>query len=264
MQVFADDGALMDVRIDGSSGAEVVLIAGFPLTRAIWNAQSETLAQHRRIVRPDLRGTGESSVTGGPYLMEQLASDIAAALDALGIERAAMVGHSLGGYVALAFARLFTERLERLALVCSRLAADTPEVAAARFELADRVERDDSAAAAIAAYVPRLFAPETARERPEIVARVNEIATGVSARGAAALLRGMAMRPSAFDIAPDLDVPVVVIAGGRDAIVSIEEADANARAFRRGRLVVCPHSGHLPMVEEAEVLSGALAAWLSE
>ena len=100
--------------------------------------------QRCRVVRPNLRGTVKSERVDGPYLMERLAADVAAVLDALGIERAAVAGHSLGGYVAMAFARMFAERVSRIALICSRLAADTPEQAAARRDLADRVERENS------------------------------------------------------------------------------------------------------------------------
>src|SRR6185437_12608597 len=135
MQVFTDDGTRVDVRIDGESGAPIVLIAGFPLTREIWNAQADSLSRTHRVIRPELRGVGNSSVPHGPYLMEVLASDVAIALDALGIERTAIAGHSLGGYVALAFARMFSERVTHLALVCSRLAADAPQRAAARAAL---------------------------------------------------------------------------------------------------------------------------------
>ena len=188
MQVFADDGARVDVRVDGSNDAAVVLIAGFPLTREIWDAQSDALSQRYRVVRPNLRGTVRSGSADGPYLMERLAADVAAALDALGIERAAIAGHSLGGYVAMAFARMFAERVSHVALVCSRLRADAPEQAAARRELADRVEREDSVQPVIDAYVPRLFAPQTLRERPDLVAprARNRVAHSTRRRGCAA------------------------------------------------------------------------------
>lgn len=264
MQVFADDGARVDVRVDGSSGAAVVLIAGFPLTREIWETQSAALSKRFRVVRPNLRGTVKSGSADGPYLMERLAADVAAALDALGIERAAVAGHSLGGYVAMAFARMFAERVSRIALVCSRLAADAPEQAAARRDLADRVEREDSVRAVVDAYVPRLLAAETLRSRPDLVERVRTIASKIPPSGAAALLRGMALRSSAEDIAPDLDVPALVVAGGRDAVVPMEEARAMAGAFARGRVAVCDESAHLPMLEEPERLSAVLDAWLSE
>ncbi|MGB8519315.1 MAG: alpha/beta hydrolase [Candidatus Tumulicola sp.] len=264
MQVLADDGVRVDVRVDGSIGAAVVLIAGFPLTREVWDEQAATLAQHCRVVRPNLRGTVKAERVNGPYLMERLAADVAAVLDALGIERAAVAGHSLGGYVAMAFARMFSERVSRIALICSRLAADTPEQAAARRDLADRVERENSMQPVVDAIVPRMFAARTLQSRPDLVDRVRTIASHVPPAGAAALLRGMALRSAAEDIACDLDVPAWIVAGGADAVIPIEEARANAAAFPRGRAVICEQSGHLPMLEEPETLAGALGAWLSE
>ncbi|HLI95248.1 MAG TPA: alpha/beta fold hydrolase, partial [Candidatus Baltobacteraceae bacterium] len=93
------------------SGDPIVLIHGFPVTRDVWDAQAARLASRMRVIRPDLRGMGRSSVPDGPYLMETLAGDVAAVLDALGIDRACIVGHSLGGYVAMAFCRMYSERV---------------------------------------------------------------------------------------------------------------------------------------------------------
>ncbi|HTX60487.1 MAG TPA: alpha/beta hydrolase [Verrucomicrobiae bacterium] len=262
MQVFIDGDATLDVRVDGTSGDPVVLIHGFPLSREIWNAQAEALARTHRVVLPNLRGAGASSAGAGPYLMESLAADVAAALDALAIERATIVGHSLGGYVALAFARMFSERVDRLALVCSRLAADSADQAAARGELADRIEREGSIAAAIDAYLPRLLAPETFAMHPQIEQRVRAIAMEYKPEGAAALLRGMALRDPASDIVADLQMPMAMIAGAHDVVLSVAEARDVAHAFPAGRLVVCEHSGHLPMLEEPQRVSEALQALL--
>ncbi len=265
MQVFADDGACIDVCVDGRADANaVVLIHGFPLTRAIWEAQTEALARNSRVIRADLRGAGTSAAPDGPYLMERLAADVAAVLDALAVARVALVGHSMGGYVALAFARMFTERVSRLALVASRLRADTPDEASARRNLADRVEREGSAEPAIDAYLPRLFAPQTFARRAGVVERAYTIARTNSAVGIAGSLRGMALRSPAGDIAEDLDVPVLFVAGGRDGVVEIDEARSIVATFPRARLAVCNESGHVPMLEEPERVSAALAAWLIE
>jgi 3-oxoadipate enol-lactonase len=260
MQVFGDDGARIDVRVDGSDGNAVVMIHGFPLTRDIWNAQAEALARTHRVVLPDLRGMGASSVPDGPYLMETLASDVAATLDALAIERAALVGHSLGGYVALAFARMYTERVTHLALVCSRIAADTQEIAENRRKSADSIERDGALPQEM---VARLLAPETLSQHQEVAQRAVEISRRIDPRGAAAMLRGMAMRVASDDIAPDLDIPVLVVAGARDAVIPMEEARAVTRAFPKGRLAICERSGHLPMLEEPDRVSEALAELLT-
>lgn len=265
MQVFADDGARIDVRVDGRQGSNaVVLIHGFPLTRAIWDAQCVALAASSYVIRPDLRGAGASSVPEGPYLMETLAADVAALLDALGIERATLVGHSMGGYVVLAFARMFTERVARLALISSRLAADAPEQATARRTLATRVERERSIEPVVESYLPRLFAPQTRAQRPEVVERAYAIARQNDPLGAAATLRGAALRASSEDIAGDLGVPALIIAGACDRVVPIEESRAIAERFLQARLAVCDSSGHLPMLEQPDCVSDALTRWINE
>jgi 3-oxoadipate enol-lactonase len=265
MQVLTDDGARIDARVDGrGSDHAVVLIHGFPLTRAIWEAQSELLARTSCVIRPDLRGAGTSSAPDGPYLMERLAADVAAVLDALGIERAGLVGHSMGGYVALAFARMYTERLASLVLVASRLRSDTTEEASARRTLAARVEREESIEPVIEAYLPRLFAPKTVEQHVGIVARAYAIARQNAPAGASAALRGSALRASSEDIAEDLDVPALVIAGAHDRVVAIEEAQSIAAHFPRAGLVVCEQSGHLPMMEEPERVAEALESFLHE
>jgi 3-oxoadipate enol-lactonase len=263
MQVLVDDDVRIAAHIDGARGEPIVMIHGFPLAHEVWNAQSQALSRTHRAIRVDLRGMGESSVPGGPYLMETLAADVAAVLDKLSIERAWIAGHSLGGYVALAFARMFSERVAGLALVCSRLAADAPAVAAARYELADRAESEASMQPVWDAFEPRLFAPETLAAKREIVETTRALALRNDPHGAAAMLRGMAVRDDASDIASDLDVPVVVVAGARDANVPAAEAEAIAGAFPRGRLLLCERSGHLPMLEEPGRVTEALEALLN-
>ena len=265
MQVFADDGTRIDANVDGAQGSHaVILIHGFPLAREIWDTVREALARSYFVVTPDLRGFGKSSIPEGPYLMETLAADIAALLDALGVRRASLAGHSMGGYVALAFARMFSERVARLALVPSRLRADSSEQSASRRALADEAERDGSIEPVVAAYVPGLFAPDTPARAPAVAQRVYEIARRTAPRGAAAALRGMALRASSEDIAADLDIPTLMVAGGSDRSIPLGEAREIAASFARGRLVVCERSGHLPMLEEPDRVTGALDGWLND
>jgi pimeloyl-ACP methyl ester carboxylesterase len=246
---------------DRGSGDAIVLLHGFPLTHEIWNAQADALAKTHRVVRPDLRGMGGSTPTHGPYLMESLAGDVAAMLDALGIERATIVGHSLGGYVALAFARMYVERVERLALFGTRLGEDTPERAQFRETLASQIEAAASIEPAVEAFLPQLLAPAANRD---LRARVAAIVRQNGPIGAAAMLRGMAVRSSSEDIAGDIDVPTIVVAGAYDPFLPPAEAAASAAAFPRCRLVTCERSGHLPMLEEPEQTNATLAGWLEE
>ncbi|HEY5257136.1 MAG TPA: alpha/beta hydrolase [Candidatus Baltobacteraceae bacterium] len=259
MRVAVDD-AFIDVD-DRGSGEPIVLLHGFPLTRAIWDRTAEILSQRYRVISPDLRGMGASSTPDGPYLMETMAGDIAAVLDACGVQRAHIVGHSLGGFVAQAFARMYVERVAGLALVGSRLAADDAQTAARREMLAQRVEAEDSVDPAIAAFEARMFASESVADRPGLVELYRTIARHNRPKGLAAVLRGMAQRAPSDDIAQDLEMPILVFVGAHDAVLSIEEARATAGAFPHGRLAVAEHSGHMPMLEEPGTLIAALDAW---
>ena len=256
MRVTVDD-AVIDVATDGKGDA-IVLLHGFPLTREIWDEPAAQLAARHLVVRPDLRGMGDSSAPDGPYLMETLAGDVAAVLDTLGIARAAIVGHSLGGYVAMAFCRMYSERVTKLALLCSRLAADSPETARDRETLADRAESESRVDAIVDAYIPKLFAESTLKERPQIVERAREIARKNGVHGAAAMLRGMAQRVESYDIAEDLEMPVLIVSGAADRLVSAAEAEEMRRAFPHAALELLSGAGHLPMLEEPEALTRVL------
>ncbi len=258
MHVVVDENDLFaEVRGDGDA---VVLLHGFPLTHRIWDSTANALAEKYRVVAPDLRGMGASGGTEGPYLMEQLAGDLAAMLDALGIERTTIVGHSLGGYVALAFARMYDARVSRLALVASRLVADTPEIAAARRALADRIEAHDAIDAALDESLPRLLAPGSSGA---VRNSAREIARENNPVGLAAMLRGMALRDDARDIAGELTMPVTVIAGVEDPGISLEEAHAVADAFPNAELVMLERVAHLPMLEDPAGLERALRGLLA-
>jgi 3-oxoadipate enol-lactonase len=259
MQVLTDDGTPIDVRIDGPRTADpLVLIHGFPFNHELWNAQIEPLVQAHFVIRPDLRGMGSSHVSEGPYLMELLAADIAAVLDKLSIDRATIAGHSLGGYVALAFARMFTERVAKLVLITSRLSADTTQQAENRRDLADRLERENSIDPLTGDYLKRLFAPQTLLEHPETIEFAREIIRRNTPRGLAAMLRGAALRPASDDIAADIEAPTLIIAGDQDAIVPLEESQTMAAVFPQAQLTLCKHSGHLPMLEEPEAVTRSL------
>ncbi len=263
MQVsITNADARIDARIAGEGANTVVLVHGFPLSSAMWDAQIPSLARIARVVAIEQRGMGTSSIAPGPYLMETLAGDVAAVLYALDVRRATLVGHSLGGYVSLAFARMYVERLERLALVCSRIVADSPERAAARRELADDAELRNSNARIIDSSIVGTLAVKTREERPEIVRKFKEIAEKNDPRGLAAMLRGMAMRDGAQDIAGDLDMPVLVCSGALDPMLDAQEAARAADAFPQGRLDVLTGSGHIPALETPEELTACLLRFI--
>jgi 3-oxoadipate enol-lactonase len=203
------DGRRIGYDDSGGPGVPIVLLHGFPLDRTVWDEQRDALAP-ARVVRIDLRGCGESEPSDGPALMEALAGDVAGVLDALGIERAAIAGHSIGGYVALAFFRMYAERVAGLALVASHVAADASRanggsdeqraLAAGRDTLAARLESDGTMDAAIESYLPRYFAPHVYRDRPDLVERARSVMARQDPGGNAQLIRGMKERVAGDDL----------------------------------------------------------------
>jgi 3-oxoadipate enol-lactonase len=252
------EGVRLNVICTGS-GAPVVLLHGFPFSHHIWDAQIETLARTSRVIAPDLRGMGESGAPPGPYLMENLASDVAGILDALEVERASIAGHSMGGYVALAFFRMFAERVSSLALVCSRVEADDPQTAQARMRLADRLEREGMQPA-LDAYLPRVLAPGAPAQT---VAAAAGIMRAQNARGAAAMLRGAALRASSEDLLDELTLPVLLVCGSQDSISPPPVNRVLAARLARARVEVIQRSAHLPMLEAPPGLDAALQVFLS-
>jgi len=252
------DGVQLHVARAGN-GPPLVLLHGFPLSHSIWKAQMEALMQSVDIIAPDLRGMGDSDAPAGPYLMESIASDVAGILDALDIPRATIVGHSMGGYAALAFFRMFSERVERLALVCTRVDADDADVAEARLRLADRLEREGMEPA-IDAYLPRLLAPSAPQD---LVHSVSELIRAQKPRGAAAMLRGAALRASSEDLLQDVDVPASIVCGEQDTISPPSLNRTVASRLKGAELCVIERSAHLPMLENPAALSVAIKGFLT-
>ena len=116
-------------------GRPLVLLHGYPLDHRLWDEVVPLLEDQFDLILPDLRGFGGSSTVDAFYTMEDIASDIAGLLDFLGIQKTAIAGHSMGGYVALAFARLYPERVTGLGLVSSQVLADTPAKREDRIQL---------------------------------------------------------------------------------------------------------------------------------
>src|SRR5574339_413099 len=114
----------------------LVLLHGYPLDHHLWDDVAPLLEETFDLILPDLRGFGGSSTVDSFYSMEDMASDIAALLDHLGIQKTAIAGHSMGGYVALAFARLYPERLRGFGLVSSQVLPDPPDRKEGRYKSA--------------------------------------------------------------------------------------------------------------------------------
>ena len=161
---------------DEGPGPAVILLHGFPLGRAMWQEQFTGIGSMYRVIAPDLRGHGDSPAPDGDYTIDEMADDIIELLDLLGLDVPVVVGGlSMGGYVALSLIARYPQRVRALMLMDTRAAADSPEAAEKREQLARSVLAAGHPGPVVEAMVPRLFARNTMEERPERVAPLVEL-----------------------------------------------------------------------------------------
>jgi pimeloyl-ACP methyl ester carboxylesterase len=243
-------------------GTPVVLLHAFPLDSRMWLPQVEALTGYQALI-PDLRGFGAARAMAGERSpIDLLADDVACLLDDRGLERVVLCGLSMGGYVALAFARRHPERLGGLVLLDTKAGEDSEAARAERLAMADRVQAE-GVGFVPEVMLPRLLGETSRRERPEVVERVTETILDQDPRGIAAAQRGMAERPDSTASLAGIDVPTLVIAGAEDELSGPAEARTVAAAVRDARLVQVPGAGHLVNLEQPEAVNDALLDFLA-
>lgn len=231
-------------------GAPLLLAHGFPLDRAFWNPLLPRLEAHFDCIVPDLRGFGKSPVTEAGYSLDDMAADLSALLAGLGLPAAFLAGHSMGGYLALAFARRFSAQLLGLGLLGTQAAADPPERKAARYDTFEQVRRDG--VNAVLGMADNLTAdPRHAAALRQIIQRQNPI-------GVMGALQAMAERPDSHSVLAALTVPVVIVHGLEDTLVSVDRAREMKAALPSALLTELPGVGHSPSYEAPEQTASAL------
>ncbi|QGG57651.1 alpha/beta fold hydrolase [Paenibacillus sp. B01] len=251
------DLAYRDNGRGGEAGTALVLLHGFCGSSAYWEPLLPLLEPHGRVIALDLRGHGQSSAAGEEIIgMETLADDVAELLESLEVGPAVVLGHSMGGYAALALAERHPQLLAGLGLIHSTPLPDSPEAREGR----------DKAAAALAAdgivpfvdgLVPKLFAPGA---DGSLLDKAKEIGYGTAASAAAAAARGMKARPDRSSVLQSLEAPLLLVAGSEDGVVP--PAKAFAAEAPRTRKETLDGAGHMSMMEQPERLAGLIRDWL--
>ncbi len=233
----------------------LVLVHGYPLDHTIWEQIVPLLENDFDLILPDLRGFGESGTTRTPYQLSEMAADLAALLDVLKVNKTALAGHSMGGYVSLAFARAYPERLLGLGLVASQALADTPEKKVGRAQEAENVLAHGVGDVAEGMSVKLTTDPVLQTGLKELMLRQRP-------EGVAGALLAIAGRLDSTDILPILDFPVAIIHGMADKIIPNERAREVKAVVKKGYLVEIEGAGHMPMMETPQATAEALKTLL--
>lgn len=233
------------------SGMPLVLLHGYPLDHRIWKDVVPLLEDDYYLILPDLRGFGQSGTVEEQYTMADMAADVAALLDELGIENPYIAGHSMGGYISLAFVRNFHDRVLGLGLIASQALGDSPERRDGRYATAEEIMRT-GVEPVVEGMTPKLTPNE------EVQAYVRNVIAEQRPLGLANALRAMGERFDSTLVLNTFEFPVVLVHGRDDELIPIDRAREIKAVLKPAYLVELPGGGHMPMMEEPEETAAAL------
>jgi pimeloyl-ACP methyl ester carboxylesterase len=251
-------------------GVPLVLLPGFPFDCRMWDDVAALLPAERTVVALDPPGLGRSP--GGEAVaralglpdepsLETAAEAVAATLRAIGIDRAAVAGLSMGGYVAMALLERHPALVAGLALLDTRSTADDDAARANRLRIADAVLATGSLDA-LSGMPSALLGAEHRERRPDLADRLRGWIVEQPPAGVAWAQRAMAARPDRTAVLASFEGPAAVVVGVQDEITPVAAAEHLVAALGDAELVVVPGAGHMTSVEAPGLVAAALARLL--
>lgn len=238
-------------------GRDVILVHAFPLDGRMWQEIAVGLAAKCRVIAPDMRGFGQSDLGPKQPSIADMADDVAALMDSLGIAKATVGGLSMGGYVSLAFAARHRDRLQALILADTRAAADSEAARAGRAEALALVESQGVEAFAERQLAVLLSTSASDDVRQRVRALAKQRPEAVSAG-----LRALRDRPDRRSELPGIACPTLVVVGTEDKISARAEMADMARIIPNARLTEIPGAGHLSNLERPSQFVAAIANFI--
>ncbi len=236
---------------DSGSGSPIVLLHGYLESSEIWNGFGEKLAEKFRVISIDLPGHGLSEVWDEIHPMEMMAGVVKELLDTLKVEKAFVAGHSLGGYVALAFLELHQDYLSGYCLFHSHPMPDSPEVIEKRRREIFLV-RSGKKDLMYPDNIERMFATSNLDKFPEALVNSKKIASLIPADGIIAVLNGMILRPSRIRLMEEGKVPCLWILGTMDNYIPVGTIREKVKLPANAKVAVLEGSGHMGFVEQED------------
>jgi len=246
---------------DCGTGRVLVFLHGFPFDHTMWNDVTSFLSDQARVIAPDLKGFGKSDISQTKIVtMEQFAEDVLLLLNKLGIaSKVVLCGLSMGGYIAMQFARKYPERLAGLVLCDTKSVADTETAAMNRRKRSDELS-DHGMASLADAMLPNLFGKSPDEQK---VNDIREIMLRQPLHGVAAADRGMAVRPDMTNLLETFEFPCLVVCGEYDKISPPDEMRQIAQHIKNSSFEMISNAGHLSPVEEPKIFAEAVKNFLA-
>ena len=235
---------------DEGQGNALVLLHGFTESRAIWDDFVAGLKNSFRVIAVDLPGHGESDSLGDTHTMEEMAAVLKAVLDHLSVGRCVVIGHSMGGYTALAFASSWPEMVAGLGLFHSTAAADSDEARQTRDKAIAIIKKDRQDF--LFQFIPSLFAEGNRDSLKPVIDKLVAVASGMSAEAIIAAQEGMKVRADHRDLLRQAPFPVLFIAGKQDVRIPIDGILPQVALPRRSYSLILDDVGHMGWAEAPE------------
>jgi len=230
------------------SGFAVVLIHGLCETHTIWDRFAANLADKYRIIYPDLPGFGNSPLPTVPFSIDDIAYMINISIDNLGVDKCIMIGHSLGGYVTLAFAANHSSRLSGFGLFHSSSMPDSEEKKHARDKAIAFID-ENGVNPFVKSFIPGLYYNKNPSIKNYIDLHVKE-AQNCSANSIIAYSRAIKNRPDRQDLIVNSSVPVLFICGDKDKAVPISQSLEQTATLDKSSVWVLKNTAHMGMIEQ--------------
>ncbi|MBT7749917.1 MAG: alpha/beta hydrolase [Flavobacteriales bacterium] len=235
---------------DRGKGPAVVLIHGFLENLTMWKDIEKSIIQKHRVICVDLPGHGKSDCIGYVHTMDEMAEAIHSVLRSLRLRKYAIVGHSMGGYVALAYAEKHPDNLRDLVLYQSTAKADSNEKKRDRKRAATLIKKNPTSF--IRKSIPLLFRPVNRKTFKKEIKELIDEAVKTSSQGLVAALEGMRIRPNRELLLKFPPYPVHIVAGDKDPRIPIQESIQLSKISEFVTLHVIKGIGHMSYIEAKE------------
>lgn len=232
-------------------GNSIVLLHGYTETHDIWKEFAEHLSNNYQVICIDLPSHGKSEITQPVQTMESMADAVHAVLTQLKISECLLIGHSMGGYVSLAFAEKYKQMLKGLVLFHSQAAEDSEEVKNNRTRTIEIITANHHQF--LNNFIPDLFAEHNRNIFANEIKKLQEQANTLTAEGLIAAMAGMRDRPSRLDVLLNATYPVLFIAGKHDSRIPIDKILAQAMLPLHSEMLILGNVGHMGYIEAKHI-----------
>jgi pimeloyl-ACP methyl ester carboxylesterase len=235
---------------DVGEGDAVILLHGFLESSEIWEEYSDELEKAYRVIAIDLPGHGNSSMLNEIHSMDLMADEIRNIMEINGINKAVLVGHSMGGYVALAFAKKYTRFVKGIVLFHSHAGADSKIDKENRNRTIEILKKDHISY--LTSFTEQLFAPQNVSKYRKEIQELRQIAVHTQKESVIAALAGMRDREDSVEFLQEAKFPVLYLAGEEDPRIPLDKVKEQAELTNKGFLKVVKGIGHMGFVEAKE------------